>query len=856
MKKNLILLVVFLIDCLSVFSQQEIRVISCKLNTTDISVRTNKRDDPTGKPCALVKVQFPKRGAQFLGDIIGSVAFKTNEYWVYMPQSSNQLEIRLEGFKPLVVKFNELETGILESNQSTYELCLLAKEKDAPQLYDDGMVALAHKDLAKAFDYLTKAANSGYGPALYVMGNESVNAFDSNYDSDPNDKDAYQDAFNYYREGAEKGSPEAQYALAKMLLEYREGKSFEKKYGDPWNTNITKITVDEKLLADNYIWSLLESAANAGNVDAQFRMILNDKWCKENAAKGIAIAEFGMGLRSDKELFTEEYSMLESIEINRYEDLKSAYSWYQKAANHGLDVAQWRLGEMYARGMGVESNIDKAIEWRTKAAEQGNYLFQFMMGIMYIYGSFSDYCTYLFSDCYNFRVNLSKDIDKANYWMQILNHKELSKTERERIEVNGVYSASIDELASLLISTDQYSKAIYWYQREIEMGYRDAYCNLGKIYLEGKGVSKDYQKARTLFEKAILDDEHYGDGYSGQLKPEALCYLGVIYRDGLGVKTDRTKALDYLMQSTNYGAYGLYGPALSYYELGNLYYADANYDEALKSYKEAKSNSFDKEQDGKYVWLNEYGTKACYKLGQMYNEGLGCEKNTKMAVEYMKEAATRGSDEAKSYLQKMSTVEVVEKMLDSPQYYYDLGRTAFDSKDYSQAAEWYRKAAEQGHTSAQCSLGYLYEHGFGLSKDLQEAIKWYKLSAEQGDRAGQYNLASCYQRGNGVSINYSEALKWFTLAANQGSREAQNQIAFMYYKGLGVTKSDAEAVKWFTKAAEQGLSDAQYSLGQFYEYGVGVTMNYEQALKWYNLAAKQGDQDAIKAINGIKAKMR
>ena len=218
-----------------------------------------------------------------------------------------------------------------------------------------------------------------------------------------------------------------------------------------------------------------------------------------------------------------------------------------------------------------------------------------------------------------------------------------------------------------------------------------------------------------------------------------------------------------------------------------------------------------------------------------------------------------------NYQPETKKITIIEKQTGSlqfslnnftPQYYFDLGMKSEKSKDFSQAAKWFRKGAEQGHSRAQTYLAYLYEHGLGLTKDLQEAIKWYKLAAQQGYAAAQFNLGTCYQRGNGVSINYDEALKWYTLAANQGLRDAQQQLGFMYYKGLGVTENYYEAVKWFTKAAEQGLCEAQESLGHCYENGLGVTMSYEQALKWYNLAAEQGDQDAINAINGIKAKMR
>jgi transposase len=45
------------------------------------------------------------------------------------------------------------------------------------------------------------------------------------------------------------------------------------------------------------------------------------------------------------------------------------------------------------------------------------------------------------------------------------------------------------------------------------------------------------------------------------------------------------------------------------------------------------------------------------------------------------------------------------------------------------AADWYRKAAEQGYRSAQVSLGYLYETGSGVAADDTEALRWYRRAA-------------------------------------------------------------------------------------------------------------------------------
>ncbi len=56
-------------------------------------------------------------------------------------------------------------------------------------------------------------------------------------------------------------------------------------------------------------------------------------------------------------------------------------------------------------------------------------------------------------------------------------------------------------------------------------------------------------------------------------------------------------------------------------------------------------------------------------------------------------------------------------------------------RDYSQAMQWYSRAADQGHAGAQSGIGMLYEEGLGVTKDLQEALRWYKISASNGSKS-------------------------------------------------------------------------------------------------------------------------
>lgn len=570
MKKIICMLLV--LSSVSVFSQKEFKVVNFKQSSSDISARTNQREDPKGIACALVKVQIPMRDILFDGDVIGEVSHKVNEYWVYMPDKSTKLLIRKAGFSPLNVDFKNYNVPILES-KGTYELCLLEKQAEAPQLYNDGMIALAKNDMITAFEKLEKASDAGYALAAYELGQASLVPYDRNYDKDPNTIESYQEAYNYYKKAAEGGSPEGQYALGALLLDYQ----------NQFPENLSKIKIDPSLLEKTKAWDLFRTAADKGNLEAQFRMLSDDKWCEENANKGNAVAQFGMGLRNDSELSYEEYWMLESTDISSSENFEKAAEWYQKAAENGLDAAQWRLGELYARGLGVEQNINKAIELRSKAAEQGNVMFQFMMGIMYATGGFADYSTYMFPDGYVYNVEIPQDAEKADKWLRQLNHKQLNKTEKDRLEGNGLFSFTLNQLSVEFIKHSKYDKAIYWYQREAEMGYRDAFCKLGEMYLDGKGISKDYQKARELFEKAILDDEHFGDGYSGYLRDRARAYLGVIYRDGLGVESNQIKAKTFLADSADKN------DAKGMYELAILFEKEGNSEVASKLFNELKN---------------------------------------------------------------------------------------------------------------------------------------------------------------------------------------------------------------------------------------------------------------------------
>ena len=64
-------------------SAQELLVDNFTEQVSDLSARTEKRNDINDTPCALVKIELPLQGVQFdqRSQVIGNVEYKVNTYW-------------------------------------------------------------------------------------------------------------------------------------------------------------------------------------------------------------------------------------------------------------------------------------------------------------------------------------------------------------------------------------------------------------------------------------------------------------------------------------------------------------------------------------------------------------------------------------------------------------------------------------------------------------------------------------------------------------------------------------------------------------------------------------------------------
>ncbi|MEO8135737.1 MAG: protein kinase [Betaproteobacteria bacterium] len=173
---------------------------------------------------------------------------------------------------------------------------------------------------------------------------------------------------------------------------------------------------------------------------------------------------------------------------------------------------------------------------------------------------------------------------------------------------------------------------------------------------------------------------------------------------------------------------------------------------------------------------------------------------------------------------------------------YELGRNT--AKDYVEAANWYRRAADQGFAAAQVELGKLYGNGWGVAKSDAEAVRWFRAAAQTGHAGGQNALGFMYANGRAVDRDYAEALKWYRKAAEQGDAAAENNLGWMYENGFGVAANNAESTRWYEMAAAKGYALALNNLGRTYFLGRGVLRNDVLAASWYRKAAELNNASA------------
>lgn len=233
----------------------------------------------------------------------------------------------------------------------------------------------------------------------------------------------------------------------------------------------------------------------------------------------------------------------------------------------------------------------------------------------------------------------------------------------------------------------------------------------------------------------------------------------------------------------------------------------------------------------------ENSAEAQYRMAVIYDMGDGVEQDIEKAGYWLDLASRQNYKPALDYIAAEGVM-------------HDYAQMATNGQDgQPEAMRLLRIGAALGHPEAEYCLACVYGSDSRESPEMAEkAADWWEKAAKQGHSGARYKLGLCYWHGDGRPKLKGFAFTQLKEAAEQGLAKAQFYVGYCYSVGEGTKTDKAEGARWYEKAAEQGLAQAQYFLGLCYLNGKGVKQDRDWARIWIQSAANQGDEDAAEFL--------
>ncbi|MDU4883563.1 tetratricopeptide repeat protein [uncultured Clostridium sp.] len=528
-------------------------------------------------------------------------------------------------------------------------------------------------------------------------------------------------------------------------------------------------------------------------------------------------------------------------------DTKKAYKYFLDAAKYKDEYAETYLGLFYDKGIAVQKNYEIAYQWYYKAAIKGNAFAQYSLGILYSEGNgvIKDYnkafiwfqksaendyvgAYYQLGRAYYNGLGVDKDEENAFKW-----HKKAAENNLPASQ----YALSLmykngEGCEENLVS------AYYWVERAAENDYEDAYYVVGRSYLEGICVEVNYKKAFHYLSKGYL-----------ALDTNCIESLAEMYLKGLNVKKDVYTALELYNRALEFGDRSIY------FKVGKVYEDEGLINQAISIYNQGHE---------------EGNLKCTQRLGIMYYNGEGVEKDLEKAIEYMEIAAAKKEPHAMYVLAVAyyrlnkfgdKTSDIAKALLKEA---YELGspyaadylacimlNELKEGKDVNknELVIYIKFGVENELKESIFKYGYIYEKGIGIEQNYEKAYYYYTLAAETKYIKAMIKLGDWYKIGIFLNRNIDLAIKWYEKAAKEDDIEAIEKLIEIYERGIGGRRSDIKAIYYVFKLIDLDAIKGKEKLVYYCFKGIGIEENKE---KGYELLEeiKEIDLGTAKYING------
>jgi uncharacterized protein len=138
------------------------------------------------------------------------------------------------------------------------------------------------------------------------------------------------------------------------------------------------------------------------------------------------------------------------------------------------------------------------------------------------------------------------------------------------------------------------------------------------------------------------------------------------------------------------------------------------------------------------------------------------------------------------------------------------GVTAWEAGDYARAVREWRPLAVAGDADAQFNIAQAYKLGRGVPIDLAQAADWFRRAAAQGHLQAQDNLGLVlYDMGQ-----KGDAIPYLQQSAERGEPRAQFVMGAELFNGERISRDLPRAYAFMKRASDAGLQRAAAALVQ------------------------------------------
>ena len=220
--------------------------------------------------------------------------------------------------------------------------------------------------------------------------------------------------------------------------------------------------------------------------------------------------------------------------MGKKESPKMSFNWYSKAAEQGSDTGEFYMGFFYAKGYGVEKDVNCSFEWYSKAAKQDN-----------------PHALNNFAYCYEHGIGTSINLPKAAYFYEkaakmgnITAQKNLAKCYKNGIGV-----------------TVNPKMAFTWTLEAAKSADLESQKYIALYYLKGYGTDKSHEESLIWYAKHYhkIDISSVNQAFNAFLEKakqndvQSLYIVGKCLQYGIAIGKNISRANMYFEKAANLG---------------------------------------------------------------------------------------------------------------------------------------------------------------------------------------------------------------------------------------------------------------------------------------------------------------